>query len=627
MSTTKHLTFLIMFLACGEIDNEFYHGKDPTEVFYVKEFGENFRVEENVLGNFSMAGEGGVSENFNATKGLDREMGHFSQNEEKIVTESVKKADIIWVIDNSGSMRNDQRRLANNFSLFIEDFAKKDIDFKMAIITTDSRSNKDTENRLNSAELKRNKSDFISYFKSKIQVGVSGSQHEKAFKYTKLFLENNTTWSRSGSLLIFIFVSDEEEGGDSPIHANSPVQNYTNAFATSKGGLENIRAFSICEITSCNRFEEISRSTGGLTRYIDGDFANISKEFGESIVRDLTNLKKVFKLNITPTNPDGLRVEVNGSSVPKDDTGTSGWRYDISTNSIRFFGSHVPPASAGIRVHEVGTVQSTFKIVEKIDSAMLSTLVVKVNGQNVPRDTTEKNGWNYHGTTNSIKFFGNYRPSQGEEVVITLPGKAANFIPLRKDINTNHLDKVEVTVNGNLIPQDNTKRNGWAYNAQNRTIEFFGNYALLDGDKVKVSLGMKSRFCLQQGFDLSKIDEVDVLAGGRSIPRDMTGNNGWDYNQSSMCIELYGNHGLTSGLPVKISWGQRTKFCLGKPLDEKKLETVVIKVDGSVIERGGSGTGWDYDDNSNCISFFGSQMPDINSKIEITYTPSYRKKN
>ena len=623
MFEARYLILFLAFWACGETTTEFYHSKDPTEVFFVREFGEKFSVEENSLGRFSVVGEGGVSEDFSVTKSPDRSLGHYGQNEEVIKVTSVKKADILWVVDNSGSMQSSQNKLSNNFSLFIEDFAEKDINFKMAIITTDSAIDK-SGNKLNSSELKKNKQKFIDDFKTKIKVGTQGSHVEKAFEMTKKFLESYSSWNRSNALLAIIFVSDEKEGGNNAT-VRRPVKYYTEAIAKSKGGsLEGVRAFSVCKKGYCDRFEKISNDTNGLTRYLKDSFADMSKEFGESIVRTLVGLKTVFPLNINPLEPDKLSVEVNGTTVPRDTNESEGWNYDGITNAIEFFGSHVPPSKSRIKVYEEGDVDDTFCLSEQIDQTRVDSMLVEVAGQSVPRDTAEKNGWNYDGIGNCVEFFGGHAPSKGEKVNISFPGKVNNTLCLRNRPNAGHLDKIEVSVGGNPVPRDSAKSDGWEYDDQNNCIEFFGSHALSEGSTVKVSLGMKSHFCLQKGFDPGKLGEVEVEVGGKNIPRDTTGIKGWDYNRTSHCVELYGDHGLTSGLPVKISWGQTSKFCLDRPLDGSRLESVVIKVDGAEVERGGEGVGWDYDTDTNCISFFGDRKPDINSKIEITYTPDYR---
>ena len=627
MNKVRYLAILLLGGACGEIVNDFYHGKDPTEVFYVREFGENFSVEENLLGHFSVVGKDGMSENFNVSKNPDRDLGHYSQSEEVIKVESVKKVDIVWNIDNSGSMGSYQTALMNNFSFFIEDFAKKEVDFKMAIITTDSAVNRDSGNKLNSVELKKNKQVFISDFKANVWVGTGGSGLEKAFEMTKDFIEGNSAWLRSDALLVIIFVSDEEEGGNEVdklnIGTNKPVKHYTDAIVNAKGGdVANVRAFSICNRITCKRFSAMSQTTNGLVRYIQDSFSDISKEFGESIVRNLTNLETVFPLNITPSNPANLKVDVDGSAVPKDTTENNGWNYDGTNNAIKFFGSHIPSAGSGIKVYEVGQVEDTFCLSKRIKPGRVSSMVVEVDGQVVPRDTGEVNGWNYN--NNCVEFFGRYLPSAGSDISISLPGEINNFLCLKNKLNGNHLDKVEVSVGGKRVPRDTTKVDGWAYNDQNNCIEFFGNNNLSAGDVVNISLGLNYSYCLNKGFDVNKLNDVQVVIGNQTISRDTKGTKGWDYNQGSNCIEIYGDHGLSPGLPVKISWGQTTRFCPNKPLDESKIETVVIKVDGVVVERGGEGVGWDYDGETNCVSFFGERMPKINSKIEVTYTPSYR---
>ena len=627
MNIAKYLIFLFMFVSCGERDNDFYYGKDPTEVFHVREFGENFSVEENFLGRFSVVGKGGMNEDFDVTKNPDRDLGHFSQSAEVIKVETVKKVDIVWSIDNSGSMGGYQQALASNLSLFIEDFTQKDVDFKMAIITTDSSVNKDTSNKLNSAELKKNKQGFIDYFKTKVKVGTGGSGNERSFKMAKNFLESNTAWSRSDALLVIIFVSDEEEGGNEWSVKKNPVKHYRDAIVAAKGSINDVRAFSICRKETCDRFSNMSQTTNGLSRDIKGSFSDISKEFGQSIVRNLTKLKTAFPLNITPSNLGQLKVKIDGVSIPKDTSEMEGWNYDSVINEIRFFGGHIPPANSSIKVYEEGVVESTFCFKQRINAKKVDSIEVEVNGTSTPRDTGEANGWNYDSISNCVEFFGSHRPLPGDDINISLPGEISNFLCLKNKLNVNHLDKLEVTKGGGVVPQDTAKSEGWSYNEQSNCIEFFGSHVLGEGDVVNVSLGLNSSFCLNENFDVNKLSELDVIIGGKTITRDTTGTMGWDYNQGNGCIELYGEHGLVEGLPVKISWGQTSRFCLEKPLDESKLETVLIKVDGRLVERGGSGIGWDYDSEDNCISFFGSHLPNINSKLEITYTPGYGKEN
>src|SRR5688500_10837964 len=51
--------------------------------------------------------------------------------------ESASKVDVLWVIDNSGSMAEEQENLARNFQSFIELFTRGAVDYRIAVTTTD----------------------------------------------------------------------------------------------------------------------------------------------------------------------------------------------------------------------------------------------------------------------------------------------------------------------------------------------------------------------------------------------------------------------------------------------------------------------------------------------------------
>ncbi len=47
------------------------------------------------------------------------------------------KVDVLWVVDNSSSMEQEQASLRDNFELFIDEMAAADADFHLAVVTTD----------------------------------------------------------------------------------------------------------------------------------------------------------------------------------------------------------------------------------------------------------------------------------------------------------------------------------------------------------------------------------------------------------------------------------------------------------------------------------------------------------
>ena len=624
---------LLLVWGCGDTAQDFYLVKDPTEVFYVKESAENFNVVENVLGTFSVEADEDYGQKFSVTKTPDKELEHYTQSEEVVTVDSVDtetKVNILWSVDNSNSMADHQRELAENFSQFIQDFVAKDIDFKMAIVTTDSAVNKDSDGKLNATELKKNKQQFIDDFKSKIKVGTMGSVLEYSFKYAKKFFEQNPSWIESDSLLVVIFLSDEREQSKGTVKS---YEDYLSSLVSNDA--ERLKVFSICRENytfgtkvfdgGCTRYKELSTSTDGLVRDITKDsFTDISKEFGKNIVNTLVTLKSVFPLSISPGNFDQLKIQVNGSTVPKDEKEKEGWNYDTDTNAIEFFGSYLPPSGSRISIREEGQTSSSFRLKKALTTQELNSLEVSVNGIVVPRDTGESDGWNYDENNTTIDFFGSHLPAEGEKVSILLPGKVSQEICLGQTINP---DKLSVSVNGKSVSGDSTKSNGWAYDRKKRCVGFFGSHALSKNATVKMSLGVNSRFCLKKGFDLNDLDKVSVVIGDSEMKRDETETDGWNYNPVNHCVELFGKHKFSSNTPVKISLGLTSRFCLNKPLDESRLETVEIRVDDKLIERGGTGEGWDYDREDNCVEFFGTDSIRENAQIKVTYRINYRGGN
>ena len=671
----KYLIALFLLLRCTDPEQAFFYTKDPTEVFYVQGQKENFRARENVLGNFSVSLAGDVRESFdinkkpdtslasyvqnksdnvsedfnvkrgadedlgtytqtrgedegetfNVTKGKDHELGYYTQNEEVIKTESVREVDIVWVIDNSGSMGTSQKNLADNFSLFIEDFAKKDVDFKMAIITTDSAVNKDTDNKLNSAELKKDKQKFIDDFKKKVNVGIRGSAREKAFEMTKVFLKGNSSWIRSDALLVVIFLSDEEEGGsEASPSAKQPVSDYKDVMVNAKGGnLEDVRAFSICSKKyHCSRFEDLSQDTNGLVKDINDSFTDISKEFSESIVNTLSKLKTVFPLNIVPGDISKVKVEVDDSAVPRDTAETNGWNYDENLNAVEFFGSHVPSDKARIKVVMEGSVPDQICLDGSFDTGKVDSLEVLLDELSVPRDTSLSDGWDYDSSLNCIKFYGSHLPSEGAKIQVVLPGKVSKSFCLDNKIHSDNIARMEVAVDGSVVSRDAGKSDGWDYDDTANCVNFYGSQVPLEGSQVRAYLkGLVNRnICLKKSVPPGKVNSLLVTVGGTDVPRDIGMNDGWDYDMSTDCIKLFGSHLPAAGAQVNVLLPGElpTSYCLENSVDKKEIARIKTLVDGKEVPLDTSESdGWVIDSNARCVRFFGKHIPDDGAKVKI----------
>ena len=246
------------------------------------------------------------------------------------------KLDILWVIDNSGSMGDEQKALGDNFEAFIKEFVEKDIDFQMAVTTTDtSRNNagreyKDSIAKLTSTKLKENKSRFMQDFAEMVKVGTRGSGYEKGIKASEVFTDRfQNKWMRDDAYYAIVYVSDEEDQSEKDPEA------HFKQISKWKGNQGLIKAYSIVDMVPSSRrgaitrgyerYNEMSVLTGGSVASIKSDFHETLLQMGEEI----SSLTEQFPLSQTPADSAQIQVFVDG--VENFD-----WVYNSSSNSVKF---------------------------------------------------------------------------------------------------------------------------------------------------------------------------------------------------------------------------------------------------------------------------------------------------
>ena len=249
------------------------------------------------------------------------------------------KVDILWVMDNSGSMSDEQQALAYNFNAFISNFIEKDIDFQMAITTTDARSYYSgkmvgNSDKLTAQAAKDDEAQFMEDFRNMIKVGTRGSGHEMGLETSKDFFDRYRSWAREEAYLIVVYISDEEDS--SPDQVNDYIRNLQ-SLKTSAGM---VKAYSIVTQshnpnrqweTVGSRYMQVSEATGGEIADIHQDFYQTLSGFGFKIL----DLLDSFPLSGVPVDAE-IRVTVN------DVTLDQGWTYDDSSRSIKFDENAIP---------------------------------------------------------------------------------------------------------------------------------------------------------------------------------------------------------------------------------------------------------------------------------------------
>jgi hypothetical protein len=325
-----------------------------------------------------------------------------SQNFQQAAETVNNKIDILWVVDNSGSMDSLQANLNRNFSSFINNFQSKGFDFQLGVTTSDAylggtnfyndlgRSMLRDGATINSVSkhtgfpiLTPATPDLLSAFITNATQGSAGSGDERVFSSLVEALNNprNHSFHRPGAFTAVIILSDEDDFSDAigTTQANARAeggghdQDYSNTnlmktdelvsyldamtASTAKNRMYNVSAITVadqaCQTAHAKdstsaiigkRYIELATKTNGVIGSVcDASYAS-SLNFIQQRIVELTTL---FKLAKVP-NASTLKVLVNGVQVASD--ATNGWTYNSDANAIAFHGSAVPSASAAINV-------------------------------------------------------------------------------------------------------------------------------------------------------------------------------------------------------------------------------------------------------------------------------------
>lgn len=241
------------------------------------------------------------------------------------------KSDILFVVDNSGSMDNEQTSLINNLENFINEFVENNIDFNIGVITTDSPV-------LRGPILNSSTPDLINSFKSQVSVGITGSSFETGLHqaYLSTKSSSNTNYGQALQLIrqdanfSVILITDENDS--SPLTDADYVYHF-NSLGSSNSLIHTIISPppSGCAGLSVNqRLANLSYLTGGTIMSI----CSIDWGYDLEQVAKQSYLAASFYLAETPIN-GSVSVLVNG--VP-----ASGWSYNNVFNSVTFEPDAVP---------------------------------------------------------------------------------------------------------------------------------------------------------------------------------------------------------------------------------------------------------------------------------------------
>ncbi|MCX6128632.1 MAG: hypothetical protein NTX25_06150 [Proteobacteria bacterium] len=425
---------------------------------------QRFKMDNNKIASklsFTQVNRPVVTENFLQGSEQESQTENFLQN-----SNASGLLDVLLVIDDSGSMKEEQTKLANKLLPLLS--YVKDSDWNIGVVTTDPK-----EGCLRGL-IKKSDRNAEQLFSSAVNAGVQGSGNERGIYQAVAGLKgecNQTgTWLRSNSTVAVLIVSDEDncsvDGKDCAGDAWAKSDYLVNYLKSIRRVGVNARTYGLIwhpsqTQSACNTafhpasvYADAITKTGGTWGSIcDADYSQTL----QSISYDLSViLRTQFALQHEPLGAT-LKVYVNGQLK------TAG--YKLSGNVLEF--SEAPAAGASIKIQYSFMYDPPKQEFVLANAADPSSLLVYLDGE-------ASKAFTYDAATMSIRF--SSAPMVNEIKTVYRKAEALN-----KDFQIGleaQTSSIRASVNG----QANTN---FSYNVKTGLVHF--NIAPADGSQIDLS--------------------------------------------------------------------------------------------------------------------------------------------
>ncbi len=274
---------------------------------------------------------------------------------DEITQVTVPAVDVLFIVDNSGSMAEEQRALRDNFSLFMQYFTGSGLDYHVGVVSTDCDS---PRNKGVLVEDSTGGSAFIddsftgeeatASFQQRANLGTNGSSDERGKDAAWAALVTNASSSSAGFMreeadLSVIVISDERDRSrDVTVNEFSSWMTSLKpdgaTYFSSVVGLGN----GCVTAERGTGYLEVTDNVGGIEWDIcSTDYASLLDQLG----LQAAGLKNEFYLSLVPVE-DSIQVSVTDpeDNVTDYEAGAD-WTYSASRNSISFLEVFPDPLS------------------------------------------------------------------------------------------------------------------------------------------------------------------------------------------------------------------------------------------------------------------------------------------
>lgn len=288
--------------------------------------------------------------------------------------EPASEVDILWVIDNSNSMAEEQERVAAGFESFIENIEATNVDFHLGVVTTDMDfDNPNRAELVGSPHVLTPEDNYVQKFKNLVRVGTDGSDKEKGLSAALTALSEpvvsdaNAGFLRDDAILSVIFVSDENDCSDDDALSQEesvacyeqqerliPIVDLIHDFRGLKepGGARVIASGIVgpqvadgCDGSwPGHRYTALAEGLGGQVGNIcEDDYSALMYDLGLAVSGELDT----FQLTYAAVEGT-IEVVIDEDLVEEDPV--NGWTYDPEYWMIRFDGDYIPPRGATLSI-------------------------------------------------------------------------------------------------------------------------------------------------------------------------------------------------------------------------------------------------------------------------------------
>ncbi|HZI14580.1 MAG TPA: choice-of-anchor D domain-containing protein [Myxococcus sp.] len=303
-----------------------------------------------------------------------------AEQTDRFFQESEARVDVLFVVDNSGSMMEEQQSLGQNFASFLSAANQAAVDYRIGVTTTGldpspggwsecpGGAQGGENGRLFPVDNSRPRvitpttPNAASVFAANTKVGVCHWNEQgldAAYRAlsdplmynqddprTTVGNDGNGGFLREDAKLAIIFVSDEED------FSSQPTAFYENYFLALKGNDKSKLSINAIvgplDLTSCptssssgSRYMRLAEATSGVVESICTPNWAASLE---KLSNSAFGPNRKFPLSEVPADTTRIVVTVDGALV------TSGWQYDAGTNAILFERTAAPPPGSLVEV-------------------------------------------------------------------------------------------------------------------------------------------------------------------------------------------------------------------------------------------------------------------------------------